>query len=339
MTAGAPAEDLRERKLGSIMKILIVDDEPTNINLLAHALKNSYEIITASNGFDAISLVKEQSPDLVLLDVMMPEMDGFQVCRLLRAEGACAETPVIFVTAVDSQEGELEGLELGAVDYITKPINLKLAKLRIRNQLELKRQRDIVKEQNVLLTRQQTALREAEQLARHLALFDALTDLPNRRMLLDRLTSGLSQAKRFHRSLAVMFLDLDRFKEINDTFGHEVGDRLLKEVARRLTTCVRSGDTVSRSGGDEFVIVLPEIAHSTDAKLVAEKIIQTFGEPVRIDERLLNVTTSIGIAVYPINGSDDANELMKKADRAMYVAKKAGRNRYQIFAETAKTVS
>jgi len=339
MKAGISALDLLESKLGAKMKILIVDDEPANINLLVHALKSSYEIITALNGFDAISLVKEQSPDLVLLDVMMPEMDGFQVCRLLRAEGAYAETPVIFVTAVDSLEAELEGLELGAVDYITKPVNLKLAKLRIRNQLELKRQKDIVKEQNLLLTRQQAALRDAEQHAQHLALFDALTDLPNRRMLLDRLSSGLSQAKRFHRSLAVMFLDLDRFKEINDTFGHEVGDRLLKEVATRLTTCVRSGDTVSRSGGDEFIIVLPEIAQSGDATLVAEKIIQKFSEPVRIDERLLNVTTSIGIAVYPINGTDDANELMKKADRAMYVAKKAGRNGYQLFAELAEPAS
>jgi len=320
------------------MKILIVDDEPMNVDLLANALKNSYEIITALNGFDAISLVKEQSPDLVLLDVMMPEMDGFEVCRLLRAEGAYADIPVIFVTAVDSQEGEVKGLELGAVDYITKPIDLKLAKLRIRNQLELKRQRDIVREQNALLIRQQAALREAEQLARHLALYDPLTELPNRRMLIDRLNSGLSQAKRFERSLAVMFLDLDRFKEINDTCGHEVGDVLLREVGKRLTTCVRSGDTVSRSGGDEFIIVLPEIAHPTDATVVAEKIIQTLTEPIHIDSHSLNITTSIGIAVYPINGTDDGQELMKKADKAMYSAKKAGRNGYQLFADAAGPV-
>ena len=140
------------------MKILIVDDDPVNIGVLANALKGSYEICTAQNGYDAISLVKEQSPDLVLLDVMMPEMDGLQVCRLIRAEGAHADMPIIFVTAVDSLEGELQGLELGAVDYITKPVNLKLARLRIRNQLELKRQRNIVEEQNALLTRQKAEL-------------------------------------------------------------------------------------------------------------------------------------------------------------------------------------
>ena len=142
------------------MKILIVDDEPVNVGVLANALKGSYEICTALSGDAAISMIKEQSPDLVLLDVMMPEMDGFQVCRLIRAEGAYAEIPIIFVTAVNSAEGEGEGLELGAVDYITKPVNIKLVKLRIRNQLELKRQRNLVEKQNELLTRQKADLEE-----------------------------------------------------------------------------------------------------------------------------------------------------------------------------------
>ncbi len=140
------------------MKILIVDDDPVNIGVLANALKESYEICTALNGHDAIALLKQESPDLLLLDVMMPELDGLQVCRLIRAEGAYADLPIIFVTAVDSLEGEVQGLELGAVDYITKPVNLKLAKLRVRNQIELKRQRNIVKEQNALLKRQKEAL-------------------------------------------------------------------------------------------------------------------------------------------------------------------------------------
>ncbi|MCX7140759.1 MAG: response regulator [Proteobacteria bacterium] len=140
------------------MKILIVDDNPVNIDLLVNALKDGYEICTALNGYDAISLVKEESPDLILLDVMMPDLDGFEVCRLIRAEGAYADIPIIFVTAIDSLEGEVRGLELGAVDYITKPVNLKLAKLRVRNQLELRRQRNIVKEQNAVLTRQKEEL-------------------------------------------------------------------------------------------------------------------------------------------------------------------------------------
>ena len=140
------------------MKILIVDDEPVNVAVLANALKGSYAICTAQNGYEAIRMVKEEKPDLVLLDIMMPELDGLQVCRLLRAEEAYADIPIIFVTAMDSAEGEAQGLELGAVDYITKPVNLKLAKLRIRNQIELKRQQNIVKEQNALLTQQKQAL-------------------------------------------------------------------------------------------------------------------------------------------------------------------------------------
>ncbi len=140
------------------MKILIVDDEPAHIAVLANALKGSYEIFTAQNGHDAIRIMKEAQPDLVLLDIMMPELDGLQVCRLIRAEEAYADIPIIFVTSMDATEGELQGLELGAVDYITKPVNLKLAKLRIRNQIELKRQQIIVKEQNALLTQQKQAL-------------------------------------------------------------------------------------------------------------------------------------------------------------------------------------
>lgn len=136
----------------------------------------------------------------------------------------------------------------------------------------------------------------------------------------------------------MLFLDLDLFKQINDSFGHEVGDRLLVEVARRLTGNVRSGDTVSRSGGDEFIIVLSEITNSSDATQVAEKFVQALSEPIWIDEQALEITVSIGIAVYPINGTGDALELMRKADKAMYSAKKAGRNCYQLFSEDAQPV-
>lgn len=166
-----------------------------------------------------------------------------------------------------------------------------------------------------------------------LAFFDVLTGLPNRRMLSDRLDHGLAQARRFGRSLAVMFLDLDHFKQINDTLGHDAGDELLKHVANRLQACVRSGDTIARQGGDEFIVVLTEVTHAEDAARVADKIIQAIGEPIRISGTPLHVSTSIGIAVYPINGSDDAQELLKKADRAMYAAKAAGRNTYRFFAD------
>ena len=131
--------------------------------------------------------------------------------------------------------------------------------------------------------------------------------------------------------MAIMFLDLDHFKQINDTLGHDVGDELLKVVAKRLSTCIRSGDTVSRQGGDEFVIILEEVAHYQDAALVAEKTIKTLSEPVMVREHELHITTSIGIAIYPVNGTDDVLELMKKADMAMYSAKEAGRNQFRFY--------
>ncbi|MEN6587018.1 MAG: sensor domain-containing diguanylate cyclase [Sulfuricella sp.] len=178
-----------------------------------------------------------------------------------------------------------------------------------------------------------TERKQMEEQIRNLAYFDPLTNLPNRRMLLDRLAHALAEAKRYHRSLAIMFLDLDNFKKINDTLGHDIGDELLKEVSVRLSTCIRAGDTVSRQGGDEFIIVLTEITNPDDASLVADKIIKAINMPVQITGNLLNVSTSIGIAVYPINGRDDAQELMKKADKAMYAAKAAGRNGYKFFVD------
>ena len=163
-----------------------------------------------------------------------------------------------------------------------------------------------------------------------LAYYDALTELPNRRLLKDRLKQALNQAKRFQRSLAVMFLDLDHFKEVNDSLGHDAGDELLKIIAGRLIACVRGADTVCRQGGDEFIIVLEEIAHPGDAASVAEKIIEAINQPILLQGETVRITTSIGIAVYPVNGTDDAMTLIKDADRAMYDAKDKGRNGYSF---------
>lgn len=166
---------------------------------------------------------------------------------------------------------------------------------------------------------------------RSLAYYDVLTGLPNRRLLLDRLGQALAQAQRHQRALAVMFLDLDRFKEVNDSLGHDAGDELLKIVAQRLILCVRSGDTVSRQGGDEFVVILSEIAQQEDAQLVAEKILETLMEPAVVQGRRINITTSIGIAVHSVGSENDAMRLLKKADLAMYEAKRAGRNAFRFY--------
>lgn len=178
-----------------------------------------------------------------------------------------------------------------------------------------------------------TERKRSQEAIRQLAYYDVLTCLPNRRLLLDRLNQALAQAQRHQRSLAVMFLDLDRFKEVNDTLGHDVGDELLKVVAERLELCVRGGDTVSRQGGDEFVIILSEIAQQRDAALVAEKILEVLSQPVTIQRHKLRITTSIGIAVYTVDSADDAMKLMKKADIAMYQAKEAGRNGFRFYCD------
>jgi diguanylate cyclase (GGDEF)-like protein/PAS domain S-box-containing protein len=175
-------------------------------------------------------------------------------------------------------------------------------------------------------------LQAANARAQHLADHDALTGLPNRRLLQDRLTQALAQSYRNRKQTAVMFVDLDRFKTINDSLGHSVGDLLLKEVAKRLVKQLREVDTICRTGGDEFVVVLPEIKHAADAANVAQKIIEYLSYPIQVEERELTVTPSIGIAVFPDDGRD-AETLIRNADAAMYHAKEMGRANSQFFTE------
>lgn len=181
------------------------------------------------------------------------------------------------------------------------------------------------------VTRDITERKRAEERIHQLAYFDALTNLPNRRMLLDRLNQALVAAKRHQRSMAVLFLDLDNFKQINDSLGHDAGDELLKKVADRLVVCARESDTVSRQSGDEFIIVLSEIAQAADAAAVAEKILNSMSEPVLLGKQTLSITTSIGIAIFPTGGVELASELMKQADMAMYAAKAEGKNQYRFY--------
>ncbi len=177
-------------------------------------------------------------------------------------------------------------------------------------------------------------LSESEARNRQLAYYDPLTDLPNRRLLLDRLEQALTHAKRNRNAMAIMFLDLDHFKEINDTLGHDAGDRLLVTIATRMTECLRKGDTASRSGGDEFIVILPEIAFAEDVAIVAEKIINALRQPVAIGPSNVEVTISIGIAIHPIDGQDSLRELLRKADRAMYAAKAHGRDQFCFYDPT-----
>lgn len=180
----------------------------------------------------------------------------------------------------------------------------------------------------VVIARDITERKRYEEQIRYQAYHDALTGLPNRRLFLDRLTMALAQAHRQRQLVAVMFLDLDNLKQVNDNLGHDIGDLLLVAVAKRLTGCVRRGDTVARMGGDEFLLVLPQLQNQEDANCIAVKLLAAIQEPFRVDGHWLHVTASIGISLYPIDGTD-VQTLMKKADMAMYRAKELGRNNFQ----------
>ncbi len=313
--------------------LLVVDDVPANIHELVEALKDKYRIMVASNGPQALEIVEGAAPpDLVLLDIVMPQMDGYEVCRRLKATPAGNHIPVIFVTVVDATQEKVKGFAIGAADYITKPFDIDEVGARIRTHLELSRLRRYLED----LVAQRTALLQiSEEKYRILAHRDPLTGLPNRDILHDRLDQALAASARNNRPGALMFIDLDNFKTVNDTLGHEKGDLLLQQVARRLAACVREGDTVARLGGDEFVVLLEDLSKAseeaaTQTETVGEKILATLSQPYLIDGEQARSTPSIGITLF--NGHQKSKEeLLKQADLAMYQSKTAGRDTLRFF--------
>lgn len=251
--------------------------------------------------------------DLILLDLQMPRMDGFQVMEGLKEIEPDGYLPVLVITA--QPDHKLRALKAGAKDFISKPFELAEMLARVHNILEVR-----------LLYKQ---LEHFNRTLESLALHDALTGLPNRRLLMDRLTLAIVHAHRNNLTMAVMYLDLDGFKQINDTLGHDVGDTLLSMVATRMVAAVRQEDTVARLGGDEFVIVLRELTHAESVDLLVSKVIQDVSQPYSIQGNNVNMTVSVGVGIYPAHG-EDAESLMKSADLAMYEAKRTGKNGYRI---------
>ncbi len=359
--------------------ILIVDDQEANIFLLEQMLYQAgYNSITSTKDPHTVySLHRKNRYDLILLDLQMPGMDGFKVMEGLKKIERDGYIPVLVITAQPAHK--LHALQVGAKDFISKPLDLAELLARIRNMLEVRLLHKESKSHNLILEQTVQALRKTESGLRttevalfkqnaelddhvlqlqqtnadliidtieahtlaeenekakveltHLAQHDALTGLPNRILLDDRLAQAIALARRQNKQFAVMFLDLDRFKEINDSLGHAVGDQLLQSVAKRLVADVRSSDTVCRQGGDEFVILLADIEHAKDAAISAQKILATLTVPHRINQLELVVSVSIGISIYPDDGAD-AETLIKSADTAMSHAKDGGRNNYRFF--------
>lgn len=433
------------------VKILVVDDRPENLLAMDKLLKPlGAEIHKVDSGEKALAEVLHQRFAVILLDVQMPGMDGFETASLMHSNKQTANIPIIFVTAINKDDAYIsKGYESGAVDYLAKPINpdILLGKVKVFLQLEKQRlqleqvsselkwisrknkllldcaaegiagldrdgkitfinptgclmlsgseqqlldthikqflfrdeqegedhwlQSEISQEclgngrqlqvagdmfkftgthfpveinvapmldskkkvQGAVLVFQDiTERKKLEDQLMQMAKYDSLTGLANRTLFMEFLTASLARSERRGKTTVVLFLDLDHFKEINDTLGHDAGDQLLSSVASRLQDCVREGDLVARLGGDEFAIVLDDVADANDARQVAEKILSDLQKPHDLgqDERL--VGTSIGIAAFPESGKA-ADGLIKAADEAMYVAKKGGRNGYRIHSE------
>jgi two-component system cell cycle response regulator len=295
--------------------ILIVDDQQSNVLLLEGMLREAgYACVASTNyPYAVCELYLKNHYDLILLDLQMPGMDGFQVMEDLKAVETDGYLPILVITAQPGHK--LRALTSGAKDFVSKPFDLLEAKTRIHNMLEVR----------LLYKHLEHYSLEMESLAMH----DALTGLPNRRLLMDRLSLSITHAHRNKRTMAVMYLDLDGFKQVNDTLGHDAGDKLLNMVAARLAAAVRQEDTVARLGGDEFVIALWELIHADGLARLVSKVIQAVSQPYVINGHTVSVTTSVGVSIYPTHG-DDADTLMKNADLALYEAKRAGKNDYRI---------
>lgn len=436
--------------------ILIVDDHPANLSVVVDHLEDAgLQVAVAQGGEEALKRAEFIQPDLILLDVMMPGIDGFETCRRLKANAATHAIPVIFMTALADIQDKVAAFAAGGVDYVSKPFQVEELLARVRTHLDLREAQQELVAQNELLQdeivgrrsaeealraselgyrrlfetasdgiilvdpasgritganpaltamlnreaaqllghviwecepfnanaacraafdelrcndhfqgeewtlengrgtsidvevhgslhhvngrsivqcnlRDITDRKEAEARIRYMALHDALTGLPNRLLFDDRLSVAITQGRHHDAMVAVLILDLDRFKHINDSLGHHIGDQLLEQFTMRLRTCLRESDTAARLGGDEFAICLPDLESRQDAEAVAEKIQRVFELPFQIEQHELNIGSSIGIACYPEDGTDHGT-LLRAADTAMYDAKAHGRGIYRFF--------
>lgn len=301
--------------------ILVADDEPVNLALLKRRLEwEAYEIVTARDGREALERARACLPDLIILDVMMPEINGLEVCRMLKAEAETRDIPVIFLSALDDTETKVSGLSIGANDYISKPFRVEELIARVHVAIRLKRERDQLR-----LTAED-ARRRAEE-AREMSMTDALTGLFNRYGLHNALHRELSEARRYSRPLSCLIIDVDNFKGINDTYGHAAGDAALMQLGRVLSETVRGSDIVCRYGGEEFLVLAPE-TQLEGALALGEKIRQTAAaRPFGDGERVFPLTLSIGAA--QLSDSESGHDMIARADAALYQAKEEGRNRVE----------
>ena len=311
-------EDIQE----GMATILVADDEPINRSLIQRRLERAgYHVLTAQNGQEAVEKARERLPDLVILDIMMPVMDGLEACRLIKVDASTQDIPVIFLSARDETEVKVSGLSLGANDYISKPFKAEELLARVDVAMRLKRERD-------QLRMHAEEARAQSELAQERAMTDALTGMLNRYGLQRVLAHEHAEARRYNRPLSCLMIDLDNFKTINDTYGHSAGDTALQQVATILTDVVRRSDMVFRYGGEEFLVLLPETdlegATSLAEKIRASAAARLFGD----GERVFHLTLSAGAA--SLTDDESGNDMIARADVALYQAKEQGRNRVEV---------
>jgi diguanylate cyclase (GGDEF)-like protein len=298
--------------------VLYVEDDSSIRDLVTFVLGQKFPELTllaAENGQEGLALYEAKRPEIVLTDIRMPVMDGIRMAREIRKLDR--EARIIILTASSDTKRLLEAIDVGVNQYVLKPIDTEKLQAAVEHCLA-----------GLRLERQ---LRERDEHIRQMAYSDSLTGLPNRELFNELLHQSLAQANRHRRPLAVLFLDLDRFKMINDSLGHPVGDQLLQMAARRLRECCRrEGDVVARRGGDEFIVLLPELDDLQEPARVAQKIVDAFARVFVLQEHELFISTSVGVSVFPHDGRD-SETLIRNADLAMYRAKEAGRNRYNLY--------
>ncbi len=289
--------------------VVLADDDPSIRLMVRHVLESEeFDIIEAADGLEAIKAVEKYHPALILLDAVMPGIDGFTTCQQIKEKGF-TDIPVMMITGLDDDASVERAYEVGAIDFITKPIKWAVLKHRVKSVVAT-----VIAERKVNL----------------LAYRDTLTDLPNRLLFADRLEQSVMRAERSRTSMALMLIDIDDFKLVNDSFGHDAGDKLIKAVGDLISKSLRRADTIARLGGDEFAVIIENINGPDDAISIADNLTTILEHNVRLDDQETYTSASIGIAIFPEDGSD-SRTLLKNADTAMFRAKENGRHCFQFY--------
>jgi len=289
--------------------VVLADDDPSIRLMVRHVLESEdFDIVEASDGLEAIKAVEKHHPALILLDAVMPGIDGFTTCQQIKEKGH-TDIPIMMITGLDDDASVERAYEVGAIDFITKPIKWAVLKHRVKSVVA-----KVIAERKVKL----------------LAYRDTLTGLPNRLLFADRLEQAVMRSERSRTSMALMLVDIDDFKLVNDSFGHDAGDKLIKAVGDLIAKSLRRADTIARLGGDEFAVIIEGIDGPQDAISIADNLTTILEHNVRLDDQETYTSASIGIAVYPDDGKD-ARSLLKNADTAMFRAKENGRHCFQFY--------